>query len=72
MRILVSACLLGLTCRYSGDGKAFPPLAELLNREDLSFVPVCPCAPSSWAVCPRPVRPPSGWGSGCSPVTGPM
>ena len=42
MRILVSACLLGLTCRYSGDGKAFPPLAELLNREDLSFVPVCP------------------------------
>ena len=42
MRILVSACLLGLTCRYSGDGKAFPSLVELLNREDLSFVPVCP------------------------------
>ncbi len=42
MRIMVSACLLGLTCRYSGDGKAFPPLVELLNRADLSFVPVCP------------------------------
>lgn len=42
MRILLSACLLGLKCRYSGNGVAFPPLAELLRREDLGFVPVCP------------------------------
>ena len=42
MRILISACLLGLKCRYDGGGKALPPLAELLGRADLSFVPVCP------------------------------
>ena len=42
MRILISACLLGLKCRYDGGGKALPPLADLLGRADLSFVPVCP------------------------------
>ena len=42
MEVLISACLLGLKCRYDGGGKALPPLAELLGRADLSFVPVCP------------------------------
>lgn len=42
MRILISACLLGLKCRYDGGGKTLPPLTELLGRADLSFVPVCP------------------------------
>ena len=68
MRILVSACLLGLPCRYSGDGKAFPPLTELLNRADLSFVPVCP---EQLGACPHPGPLQSGWGSGCSPGMGP-
>ena len=42
MRIPISACLLGLKCRYDGGGKTLPPLTELLGRADLSFVPVCP------------------------------
>lgn len=43
MNILVSACLLNVPCRYSGDGVDFAPLAELLKgRHDLHPVPVCP------------------------------
>ena len=29
-RILVSACLLGVNCRYDGKGQAIPRLEELL------------------------------------------
>lgn len=39
-RILVSACLLGLCCRYDGASK---PNQEVLNRlESQIFIPVCP------------------------------
>lgn len=40
MKVLISACLLGCTCRY--DGKSKPhPLAQELARRGLA-VPVCP------------------------------
>ena len=40
MRLLVSACLLGLPCRYDGASKGHPLLPALLERHTL--VPVCP------------------------------
>lgn len=40
MNILVSACLLGLNCRYSGDGKHIKELEELKRKVHL--IPVCP------------------------------
>lgn len=38
--ILVSACLLGVKCRYDGGTTYCPSVVELMNRFDL--VPVCP------------------------------
>ncbi|SHO51958.1 DUF523 domain-containing protein [Anaerocolumna xylanovorans] len=40
MNILVSACLLGLDCRYCGTGKYLKELEDL--KEDFQFIPVCP------------------------------
>ena len=40
MRILVSACLLGVCCRYDGQSKACPAVLKLLNDHEL--IPVCP------------------------------
>ena len=40
MRILVSACLLGVCCRYDGKSKAYPAMLELLKDHEL--IPVCP------------------------------
>ena len=40
MRILVSACLLGVCCRYDGQSKAYPAMLELLKDHEL--IPVCP------------------------------
>lgn len=40
MKILVSACLLGISCRYDGKGKEYPGLAELMERHTL--IPFCP------------------------------
>lgn len=40
MRILISACLLGVRCRYDGASKEHPLAAELAKRYTL--VPVCP------------------------------
>ena len=40
MRILISACLLGVPCRYDGASKAHPLAAALAERHEL--VPVCP------------------------------
>jgi len=38
--ILISACLLGVKCRYSGGGKRLPEIDELMKRYHL--IPVCP------------------------------
>lgn len=40
MNILVSACLLGVRCRYDGRGGLIPGAAELLDQHHL--IPVCP------------------------------
>jgi len=38
--ILISACLLGMPCRYDGCSKSFPQLVLLLTRR--LVIPVCP------------------------------
>ena len=40
MRILVSACLLGCSCRYDGKSKPCEPILSLASRHCL--IPVCP------------------------------
>ena len=40
MRLLVSACLLGLNCRYDGASKPNEEIIKLAERHEL--VPVCP------------------------------
>ena len=40
MRILVSACLLGLPCRYDGAAKPFEHILALKVKHEL--IPVCP------------------------------
>lgn len=39
-RLLVSACLLGVRCRYSGEGGNLPEIQELLEVAEL--IPLCP------------------------------
>lgn len=39
-RILISACLLGVNCRYSGDGKLLSGVERLMEIAEL--IPVCP------------------------------
>lgn len=40
MKILISACLLGVCCRYDGASKSYPLAKELGKKHQL--VPVCP------------------------------
>ena len=40
--VLVSACLMGINCKYSGGNNLCQACLELLNREDLCLIPVCP------------------------------
>jgi len=40
MRLLISACLLGVCCRYDGASKPHPGALALAKRHEL--VPVCP------------------------------
>jgi len=40
MNILVSACLLGVPCRYDGQAKPCPAVLALMDRHTL--IPVCP------------------------------
>jgi len=42
MKVLVSACLLGVNCRYNGVPKEDTAVKELLNRENITLIPVCP------------------------------
>ena len=41
-KILVSACLLGICCRYDGRGNPNDAVLSLLNRDDITLIPVCP------------------------------
>lgn len=40
MKLLISACLLGVCCRYDGASKQYKQVQELMNRHTL--IPVCP------------------------------
>ena len=40
VKILISACLLGVRCRYDGQSKAYPGIEELGKKHIL--IPVCP------------------------------
>ena len=40
MRLLISACLLGVACRYDGRSKPHPGAVELARQHEL--IPVCP------------------------------
>lgn len=40
MNILVSACLLGVACRYDGKSKGVKNICDLIKRHNL--IPVCP------------------------------
>jgi uncharacterized protein YbbK (DUF523 family) len=42
MRILVSACLLGINCKYSGGNNLCPALAAAVRQGKHELVPVCP------------------------------
>ena len=42
MNILISACLLGQYCRYDGKTKVYPQVQDLLRRDDIHLIPVCP------------------------------
>ena len=41
-KILVSACLLGICCRYDGRGNPNDAVLSLLNRDDITLISVCP------------------------------
>jgi len=40
MNVLISACLLGVNCRYDGDGKLIKEIERL--KEIYNLIPVCP------------------------------
>jgi len=40
--VLVSACLLGLNCKYDGGNNRREEVLELLKRDDVVLIPVCP------------------------------
>ena len=40
--ILISACLLGINCRYDGIGKMNEKAKALVERKDIVLLPVCP------------------------------
>ena len=42
MNILVSACLLGVNCRYNGIPKEDGAVKALLSGVDITLIPVCP------------------------------
>lgn len=42
MKLLVSACLLGIACKYSGGDNLDPALLQALRNAGLELVPVCP------------------------------
>ncbi|MCD6497846.1 MAG: DUF523 domain-containing protein [Deltaproteobacteria bacterium] len=41
-RLVISACLLGIACRYDGKSKPVAGIEALLERLDFEVVPICP------------------------------
>lgn len=42
LKILVSACLLGINTKYNGSNNKNEKIIELLKRKDIILIPVCP------------------------------
>lgn len=42
MNILISACLLGMACRYDGKSKTYAEVSLLMERNDIHLIPCCP------------------------------
>ena len=42
LNIVVSACLLGESCRYDGKGNLSPAVRALAEMEEVNLIPVCP------------------------------
>lgn len=42
MNILISACLLGIYCRYDGKCKTYAGIDRLVQRQDIHLIPICP------------------------------
>ena len=62
--LLVSACLLGFACKYSGGDNALPEETLRALRARYRLIPVCPeCAGG----LPVPRTPGAVYGSGYSP-----
>lgn len=61
--LLISACLLGVRCRYDGGSKPQPGVEELAGRYRL--IPVCP---EQLGGLPTPGLPASGRETGWSAV----
>lgn len=40
--LIVSACLLGVNCRYDGENSKSERVLEFLKKGDKKFIPVCP------------------------------
>ena len=42
MNVLISACLLGVQCKYSGGSNAHALLMEAARQGRIHFIPICP------------------------------
>lgn len=58
MKLLVSACLLGVACRYDGRSKLHPLAQELCRRHEV--IPVCGEIFGGLPTPPAPLRTPGG------------
>jgi uncharacterized protein YbbK (DUF523 family) len=65
MKILISACLLGVRCRYDGASKPHPLMEELAGKHTL--IPVCP---EQLGGLPTPRPPAERQGDRVTAVTG--
>ena len=65
MKILISACLLGVRCRYDGASKSHPLMEELAGKHTL--IPVCP---EQLGGLPTPRPPAERQGDRVTAVTG--
>ena len=67
MKVAVSACLLGESCKYSGGSNRCERLLEALRaRPDIEVIPVCPRLREA---SPRRVRPRRSWTARSSTIS---
>lgn len=67
MKLLVSACLLGVACRYDGRSKLHPLAQKLCRRHEV--IPVCG---EIFGGLPRPGSPPNAGRAACLQATAVM